>query len=411
MKTIRFLPRPRLYPVFLSVVALGFAAGACDGPRDNETVHPLPGRIPGSERATSITRDSVPVDMAPERLAKWAAARDAIRNARLVVAIGNAGTDHSNQSDPAVFGSLADVAVDTAGLVYVLDEQAQEVRVFDFLGRFAHKFGGFGDGPSELRHAIGIELLDGGRILVASRDLRVKVFAPSEQGWSATQTIETPVGPRAVCTMRDGRVFVNGYHQDANTLIHQLPLSGTDSVVPAFGEGYRDENWLVQMALAEGALACANSGRGMVVLGHSTIPLIRAFDSLDGSLVWAARLESFLGLPVYQGVNDRGQGYIRRGRPTQWDVLGAVHPVAEGHLLVQVGHGSMVLQSVEVESYLLDAESGTGAFLGDEVPRAIPFEGGYVALYEDPYPRIEVRAFGDSPLIRMASALKGVAGQ
>ncbi len=410
MKT-RFLPPPRLFPVLLSVAALGVAAAACDGPRNNESVHPLPGRIPGSEGATSITRDSVPGDMAPARLAKWTAARDAIRNARLVVAIGSAGMDHSERSDPTVFGSLADVAVDTAGLVYVLDEQAQEVRAFDFAGRFLHRFGGFGDGPSELRHAIGIELLGDGRILVASRDLRVKVFAPTEQGWSATQTIEAPVGPRAICSMRDGRVFVNGYRQDANTLVHQLPIFGTDSVAPAFGGGYQDENWLVQMALAEGALACANARRGLVVLGHRAIPLIRAFDSLDGSLVWASKLETFSGMPVYQGVNQRGRNYIRKGRPAQWDVLGSVHPVAEGHLLVQVGHGSMVRRTVSIESYLLDSESGAGAFLGDEVPRAIPFEGGYVALYEDPYPRIEVRAFDDSQLTRMASAPKGVAGQ
>ena len=411
MKVIRSATPSRFTLVRASVAALVFVASACDGPRNNETVHPLPGRISGSEWATSITRDSVPGDLAPERLAEWTAARDAIRNARLVVAIGSAGMDHSEHSDPTVFGSLADVAVDTAGLVYVLDDQAQEVRVFDFFGRFVHKFGGFGDGPSELRHAIGIELLGDGRILVASRDMRVKVFAPSDHGWQSTQTIEAPVGPRAVCTMRDGRVFINGYRQDENTLVHQLPLSGTDSVAFAFGEGYRDENWLVQMALAEGALACANAGHGLVVLGHRALPLIRAFDSLDGSLVWTSKLESFSGLPVYQGVNERGRNYIRKGRPAQWDVLGSVHPVAEGHLLVQVGHGSMVRRTVAIESYLLDSESGAGAFLGDEVPRAIPFEGGYVALYEDPYPRIEVRAFGDSQLIRMASALKGVAGQ
>ena len=409
MKT-RFLPPPRFFPVFLSVVALGFAAGACDGPRNNETVHPLPGRIPGGEWATPITRDSVPADMIPERLARWTAARDAIRNAGVLVEIGAAGMDDAEHSDPSVFGSVADVAVDTAGLVYVLDEQAQEVRAFDFLGRFVHKFGGFGDGPSELRHAIGIELLGDGRILVASRDQRVKMFAPTEHGWSATQTIEAPVGPRAVCSMRDGRVFINGYRQDANTLVHQLRL-GADSVAPAFGEGYRDENWLIQMSLAEGALACANGGHGVVVLGHRAIPLIRAFDSLDGSLVWSSKLESFSGLPVYQGVNERGRNYVRKGRPAEWDVLGSVHPVAEGHLLVQVGHASMVRRTVAIESYLLDSESGAGAFLGDEVPRAIPFEGGYVALYEDPYPRIEVRTFGDSQLIRMASAPKGVAPQ
>ncbi len=411
MKVIRFLPLPRPALVLASVAAPALA-GACDGPRNNETAHPLPGRLPGSEWATLITRDSVPTGMAPERLATWVAARDAIRNADLVVEIGTAGMDHSERSDPTVFGSLADVAVDTAGLVYVLDDQAQEVRVFDFLGRFVHKFGGFGEGPSELRHAIGIELLDDGRILVASRDLRVKVFAASDHGWTASQTIEAPVGPRAICSMHDGRVFINGYSQGTNTLVHQLPLSEADSVPLAFGEGYQDENWLVQMALAEGPLACAHARRGLVVLGHRAIPLIRAFDSLDGSLVWASRLESFSALPVYQGVNERGRNYIRRGRPMQWDVLGAVHPLAlsEDYLLVQVGHGNMSRQTVAVESYLLDAESGAGGFLGDQVPRAIPFEGGY-ALYEDPFPRLEVRALHDSPLKRIASMLKEVAQQ
>ena len=312
MKVIRSLSLPRSTLVLASAVALAFAAGACDGPRKNETEHPLPGRLPGSEQATLITRDSVPADIAPERLAKWVAARDAIRNASLVVEIGTAGMDHSDHSDPAVFGSLADVAVDTAGLVYVLDEQAQEVRVFDFLGRFVHKFGGFGDGPSELRHSIGIELLGDGRILVASRDLRVKVFAVSDDGWSAHQTIDAPVGPRAICSMRDGRVFINGYRQNANELVHQLSLDETDAVPLAFGEGYQDENWLLQMALGEGPLACASGRRGLVVLGHRTIPVIRAFDSLSGSLAWASRLESFSGLPVYQGVDGRGRNYIRR---------------------------------------------------------------------------------------------------
>ena len=411
MKHIR-LPTPSRFTVVLaSCAALAFAVTACDGPRNNETAHPRPGGLPGSEWATSITRDSVPADMAPERLAKWFAARDAVRNADLVVEIGTAGMDPSERSDPSVFGSLADVAVDTAGLVYVLDDQAQEVRVFDFLGRFVHGFGGYGDGPSELRHAIGIELLDDGRVLVASRDLRVKVFEVSDDGWRAINTIESPVGPRAICSMGDGRVFVNGYSQNANALVHQLSLTEADSVPQAFGEGYRDGDWLVQMALAEGPLACANGGRGLVVLGHLAIPLIRAFDSRDGSLVWASRLESFSGPPVYQGVDANGRNYVRKGRPLQWDVLGAVHPVAEGQLLVQVGHASIAQQAVSIHTYLLDAESGVGAFLGGEVPRAVPFEGGYVALYEDPFPRLEVRAFRGSPLTKMVSAQKEVVQQ
>ena len=406
MKRIQFKPRTTF--ALAKVAVLMLAAGSCDGPRNTETTHPLPGRVPGAESATLISRDSVPSDIPPEDLSKWAAARDAIRDAHLVVEIGAEGID---QSDPTMFGRLADVAVDTAGFVYVLDEQAQEVRVFDFLGRFVHKFGGFGDGPSELRHAIGIELLADGRILVASRDHRVRVFAVSDDEWSADEMIEAPVAPRDVCSMPDGRVFINGYSRNTNTLVHQLPTSGTDSVTHAFGEGYQDENWLLQMELGRGPLACSSGERDLVVVGHHAIPVIRAFDSNNGSLAWASRLESFFGQPVYQGVDERGRNYIRNGRSTQWDVLGGMHPLAGGHLLVQVGHASMVGQTVTVESYLLDVESGVGAYLGDQVPRAIPFEGGYVALFEDPFPRLELRVFLDSPVRRTPSALRmGVQG-
>ena len=393
----------RVSPLLLSVAAISLAASACDGPRSNETVHPLPGRIPGSQQAMPITRDSLPSNMASGRLAKWTAARDAIRNARLVVAIGTAGTDRSAPSDPTVFGSLADAAVDPSGLVYVLDEQAQEVRAFDFDGQFIHKLGGYGEGPSELRHAVGVELLSDGRVLVASRDLRVKVFSFADHAWRATQTIEAPVGPRDICSLRDGRVFISGYRQEANMLIHQLPLSESDSLPHAFGEGYRDDDWLVQMALAQGTLACANSGNGLVVFGHQATPLIRAFDATNGSLLWASKLASFSGMPIYKGVNEMGRNYVRRGRPTQWDVLGTIDPIAEGQLLVQVGHGSEARQTVAIESYLLDAESGAGGFLGDQVPRAVPFDGGFVALHEDPFPRLEVWAFRNSPVIKTTS--------
>ncbi len=53
--------------------------------------------------------------------------------------------------DPDVgFSSIADMAVDRDGLLYVLDTQAVEVRVFDGATR-VRTIGGAGGGPGELR--------------------------------------------------------------------------------------------------------------------------------------------------------------------------------------------------------------------------------------------------------------------
>ncbi len=69
MKSIRFPLRPG--PILGSVAAsLILSVGACGGLRENETAHPLPGRLPGSESATPITRDSVPSGLSPGKLAE-----------------------------------------------------------------------------------------------------------------------------------------------------------------------------------------------------------------------------------------------------------------------------------------------------------------------------------------------------
>ena len=53
----------------------------------------------------------------------------------------------------------------------------------------------------------------------------------------------------------------------------------------------------------------------------------------------------------------------------------------------------MAGRATTVRSYLVDAETGRGAFLGDALPRLVPVRGGYAALFEDPYPRLELRTF------------------
>lgn len=66
-----------------------------------------------------------------------------------------------------VFGYVSDLAVDDEGRIYVLDQQASRVSVFDSAGAFVRSFGGPGEGPGELGPQATSVLARGDTILVA----------------------------------------------------------------------------------------------------------------------------------------------------------------------------------------------------------------------------------------------------
>lgn len=67
---------------------------------------------------------------------------------------------------PTSFGDLRSFAVDHQGRIYVLEAQAQEVRVFDSGGAYLRTLGRSGAGPGEFQMANGIALDPGDRLWV-----------------------------------------------------------------------------------------------------------------------------------------------------------------------------------------------------------------------------------------------------
>jgi hypothetical protein len=64
------------------------------------------------------------------------------------------------------FGTVVSMAVDSAGTMYVLDQQALTVRVYDAAGRHVRDIGRSGSGPGELKQPHSLDFMPDGRLAV-----------------------------------------------------------------------------------------------------------------------------------------------------------------------------------------------------------------------------------------------------
>ena len=79
--------------------------------------------------------------------------------------------------DEYLFGRIWSLAVDDDRNVYVFDEQAQHVRVFDAGGVYRRTLGSRGEGPGEFSRAVAIAVLPDGQLAVRDPgNMRVQVF-------------------------------------------------------------------------------------------------------------------------------------------------------------------------------------------------------------------------------------------
>lgn len=81
---------------------------------------------------------------------------------------------------PDVFGAIATIAEGRAGRIYVVESQAQEVRVFDSVGAYVRTIGRKGGGPGEFQGAMGLAFDPAGRLWVIDGQAdRLSVFDTS----------------------------------------------------------------------------------------------------------------------------------------------------------------------------------------------------------------------------------------
>lgn len=372
------LPQPRF------VLAALVAFSACErGPDAHEIVHPTAENAPPAD-AARIVRDGSPQDLTSEALASWRSVRDSLLTARTTLRIGRASGDN----DPAVFGRISDALVAPWGDIFVLDDQAQEVRIFDSTGRAVQAIGRIGDGPAEFRSANGIEILGDGRLLVSTRSRGLRAFVETSDGWELDEVIDIPVVPEDMCAVGD-RAFLSGWGQARNTVVHEV-VATTDGPHRPFGSGYKAAHWLLRSQMADGVVGCFQEA-SRVVFAFELLPVVRSFDPGSRTNTWTARIEGFAPAEVVEGFDARG-AYVTRRRTDTEDLVGGLHGLGSDHFLLQTARLNSRARTITVNSFLVDARTGNGASLGDDLPVIFdPTLERYIAMFEDPFPRIELR--------------------
>ena len=132
--------------------------------------------------------------------------------------------------DEYLFGTVGSIAVNNDRIVYILDTQAQEIRVFDSTGTYIETLGRRGEGPGELRQAEAIALLPDGRLVVRDPgNSRVQVYGPgpdetAEWGYRAT----TDYTDEPMYTDARGRTLLVTRDQSREDFTWQLIFLGPD---------------------------------------------------------------------------------------------------------------------------------------------------------------------------------------
>lgn len=350
------------------------------------TVHPTPDNLPrASELAASIPmargiRGDGPAQRFARRLA----------GARQVGAFG------AMEGEPSeVFGMIEDVVADRSGRLYVLDSRYNNVRIHDGSGAALASFGRPGGGPMEFRSPEALERDRAGRLLVADRHNRIKVFESQGGSYVYARSIEVPLVPEDFCLLGD-QVVVQGVADDG--FIHLY--NGSGAHLRSFGRLYSSRNWLVRNQLSDGPIACVPEA-GTVVTMFKYLPVVHGYGA-DGKLRWVSRLADFRPIRIVEGVSPRGQPRVTFDGGAPHDVAESLAAAPGGLVVVQTAR--ITPESVranreyaELRTYVLSARTGEGVYVGNHLPRISAVDAARVlAGVNDPFPQVRILSLAEA---------------
>lgn len=285
--------------------------------------------------------------------------------------------------------------------VALLDQSEGIVRTFGPHGTPGSTFGGFGEGPGELRRPVAVAV-DHDTVMILDAALKVERYGRTGTGWEPTGRLGLPVDAQDLCPTDDGLLVVGMRIADerepggsaGGRAVHLVSRDG--EIAASFSRPYRYGGIGPVYSLTRGRLAC-DRDRGLVWVAYATLREVHALD-LDGSLRWIVRLAD----EAYPDVIERpGGAFGEDPAAERMDLITHV-TLLEGSLLaVQVASrsfqerapGARRSVSTTYRTYFIDGDTGAGvgAFQGGH--QVIGGGEGRAVLYrEEPFPQFAVVA-------------------
>ena len=215
-----------------------------------------------------------------------------------------------NEGPPhAMFGHIADVALDSFNNVYILDSEYNTVRVYDIGGTYLSSFGRAGNGPGELYEPESISLIDNGNRAVITTG-RVTIFSrtsPSTFEFDRTFNVPYPAFWEGGSCSMNGHVYTLDYSPEAQGVIHKYSLDG--AYITSFGNEYISSVPFVTSQLSDrGYLACSAKS-DVIAWIRRYLPFIHGYSS-DGGHLWTFRIQDYLSPGVEQARTEDGRASV-----------------------------------------------------------------------------------------------------
>ncbi len=303
-----------------------------------------------------------------------------------------------------LFGELVDGGFLPGGRIALLDRQAMFLRVYDSIGAHLFSLGGPGEGPGEFDFPVAALMLDSADLWVVEGARGIQRFHQAGGGFEFKDRIQlNSFSVRDACVIGEHVIVHIPSHvtrpdqvdaTDAPVLFRYGP-NGQDRF--GFAVPYRYSPWLAAERMKRGQIACGAHDR--VFLAFEYQNRLDSYRTSDGDLLWHATFDGIHIPRLREQVGPEGKIAVgvdvRGGEPTLHFLLGLAG--GQGNpLIIQFGRRTRdqilsQVDSFDVETFLIDVETGEGLYLGEGLPRVLALEGDHLLLLRtDPFPEVEV---------------------